>query len=193
MFLKRPFEWILHIIEYDHKLTYIQVTIGIFFGFAITSMIARIGFRIHAHRSLYLDDYIALIGAICLCAAIGVLYWKCDYFFLIDVLRNDSSLIAEISANQIKDLFQTPYAVFHGFYALIRTTIFAVKFSFLIFFKKLIHRVSKIYNYYWTVAIITFLSWLFAVLEPLVVCSHVNKSLGRITHAPLNLEYAKST
>lgn len=161
---------------------YIQVVTGIFFGFAITSIMARVGFRIHAHRSLYLDDCITLVGAMCLSAAIGILYKKCDYFFLLDALGSDSSLISHVSADQINDLFETPYAIFYVFYVLIWTTIFAVKFSFLVFFKKLINRVTKIHIYYWTVVIITLLSWLYAVLEPLVVCSHPNKSLGRITH-----------
>ena len=174
---------------------YIQITIGIFFGLAIISTIARVGFRIHVHRSLslYSEDYITLIGAMCLCAATGILYKKCDYLFLIDVLGNDPSLVSNISPDQISDLLKTPYAVYYAFYALIWTTTFAVKLSFLVFFKRLINGVTKIHKYYWIVGMITLLSWLYNVTEPFVVCSHPNESIGEITHALFNFENANST
>lgn len=140
----------------------------------------RVGYQIHVRRRLYYDDYFVLVGAICLCAAIGIVYKSCEYAFLVQALLSNPSLISEINAHQTKELLTTPYAIVHAFFALSWTTIFAVKFSFLIFFKKLIDRVPSIHAYYWIVVIISLVSWLFSLAEPFILCSHPNRSFGRI-------------
>lgn len=140
----------------------------------------RIGYQIHARRRLCYDDYFVLIGAICLCAAVGIVYKHCEYAFLVQALLSNPFLISEISADQTKELLTTPYSIAHAFFALSWTTIFAVKFSFLIFFKRLINRVSGIQAYYWIVIIISLLSWLFSLVEPLILCSHPNRSFSKI-------------
>lgn len=80
----------------------------------------------------------------------------------------------------MQNLFKIRYVIVYVGFALTWTTIFAVKISFLIFFKKLINRVTKILTYYWIVSIITLLSWLFNVLEPFVMCKDLNQTVGRI-------------
>lgn len=125
-----------------------------------------------------------LFGAMCLSAAIGIVYQKCDFGFLVSALQNDSSFALKLNANQIIDLTTTPFAILHAFFALTWTAIFAVKFSFLIFFKKLITRVTKIQPYYWTVGAIVMVSWLFMVVEPLAVCRHPNASFGKMYPGP---------
>lgn len=149
------------------------------------SVIARLIYRFHARRSLYLDDYVVLFGALCLCAAIGIIFHIPELVFLGDVLQSDPSLIVKATPDQIK-LLGTPFALQHAFFGLTFTTVFAVKFSFLIFFKKLITRVTKIHTYYWFVGGFTLVSWLFLVLEPLVLCAEPSKSVGR-------LEFFKTT
>lgn len=126
-----------------------------------------------------------LFGTLCLCAAIGILYEVCDVIFLSDVLVINPSLFVKASPEQIKLLLETPHAIDHAFFALTWTTVFAVKLSFLIFFKKLINRVTKIHIYYWIVGIITCLSWLFSILEPLILCKHPYESIGKIFIHPL--------
>lgn len=158
---------------------YIEVTIGVFFGVSIASVIARVGFRIHADRSLYLEDYIVLLGAMCLSASTGIIY-----IFLIDALQRNPLLLQKASADQINDLLKTPFAPIYACLALSWTSIFAVKFSFLVFFRKLIDRVTKIHTLYWIVIIITLLSWLFMVVEPLTLCHNPSKALGWICPSP---------
>lgn len=158
---------------------YNQITIGIFFGFAITSVIGRLGYRYHTRRSLFLDDYIVLIGAMCLCAAIGILYKHYEFIFFTEFALNTSSFESKANANQIRILLTTPYSAFYAPLVLTWTTIFAVKFSFLIFFKKLISRVTTIHTYYWIVGIVTLLSWLFMLFEPLILCKKPSKPVGK--------------
>ncbi len=163
---------------------YIQIMIGIFFGLAIASVIARIGLRIHARRSLYPDDYIVLCGAMCLCGSIGLVYKQCDFNFLIATIQVNPSVLSQASADQLQDLLNTPFANIFAFMTLSWTAIFAVKFSFLVFFKKLITRVSNIRIYYWIVGIVNLLSWLFITTEPLILCRHPQESFGTVYSRP---------
>lgn len=116
----------------------------------------------------------------CLCAATGIIYNKCDLIFLAHILQNNPTLLSKASVSQIKTLVESSSAIPHVVHALGWTTIFAVKFSFLAFFKQLINRVTKIHAYYWIVGIITLLSWLFMIFEPFILCPQINKSVGRI-------------
>ena len=164
---------------------YVQVTIGIFFGLAIASLIGRLGFRIHTRRSLYLDDYVVLIGALCLSVSTGLAYKNCEFLFVTDAIQRNPSLLSKANADQIQILSEIRYSALYVSLAFSWTTIFAVKISFLIFFKKLINRVTKIHAYYWSVAFITLLSWLFMVFEPFVLCQNPNQNVGRIQLRPL--------
>lgn len=114
----------------------------------------------------------------CLSAATGILYNLCNLVFLIWVLQRTPLLLQKASADQINEVVKTPFALVHAFLALSWTSIFAVKFSFLVFFRKLIDRVTKIHTFYWMVVIITLLSWLFMVVEPLMLCHHPSKAFG---------------
>jgi predicted ferric reductase len=128
-------------------------------------------FRVNTHRSLYIDDYILLAGLLCLCPATAILYKYCDTLFLGSALLRNPSLLLKLDPGRIKELLQVT-SYFYAFMALIWTTIFTVKFSFLAFFKKLIERVTKIHTYYWIVVVITVLTWPFMVVAPFIVCRH---------------------
>lgn len=114
-----------------------------------------------------------------LCAAIGITYHEIEFGFLVQALQRNPLLLSQISANQLKELVNTPYAIIHAFFALTWTAIYAVKISFLVFFKKLVQGVAKIQTYYWTVGVIISLSWVFVVVQPLIICRHPNQNFGR--------------
>lgn len=149
-------------------------------AYPILSVILRLGVRIHARRDLYLDDYILLAGVMCLCAATGLLYKYCDYYFLSGALERDPLLFFDLSPDQLKHLFLISTTYIHAFLAFIWSTIFAVKFSFLIFFHKLIERVANIHTYYWIVVSITFISWPFLVVEPFILCHYFGPNARKI-------------
>lgn len=160
------------------------MTIGVALGLSIASVIARVALRIYSRRSLFLDDYIVLAGVICLCAASGLLYGYCDYYFLSGALKKDPSLFFQLESDQLGKLLKVSTTYVHAFLAFIWTTIFAVKFSFLAFFKKLIERVTKIHTYYWIVVAITGISWPFLVVEPFILCHYFGPSARR-TDSPM--------
>ena len=129
-----------------------------------------------------------LAGVICLCAASGLLYEYCDYYFLSGALRKEPSLFLQLEPDQLKNLLQVSTTYVHAYLAFIWTTIFAVKFSFLAFFFKLIDRVTKIHTYYWIVVAITGISWPFLVVEPFFLCHYFGPSTRKILLFPLTFE-----
>lgn len=109
----------------------------------------------------------------------GLAYKNCEFLFVTDVIQRNPSLLSKANADQIQILSEIRFSALYVSLALSWTTIFAVKISFLIFFKKLINRVTKIHTYYWIVGFITLLSWLFMVFEPFVLCKDPNQTVGR--------------
>ena len=164
------------------------MTIGVALGLSIASVIARVGLRVYSRRSLFLDDYIVLVGVICLCAASGLLYGYCDYYFLSGALQKDPSLFLQLEPDQTKKMFQATTTYVHAYLAFIWTTIFAVKFSFLAFFFKLIERVTKIHTYYWIVVAITGISWPFLIVAPFISCHYTGPDVRKILLFPLAFE-----
>ena len=73
----------------------------------------------------------------CLCAATGLVYRNCNNYFLGGAMQLDHSLFLKVSPDRTNELLKSSNTYLHAFFALIWTTIFAVKLSFLAFFKKL--------------------------------------------------------
>ena len=141
---------------------------GAFFGLSLISVATRVAIRIRTRRSLFLDDYVVVFGLACLIGATGVLYYDMNNIFVFDALDRQPGLLTYIAPEINRLLLSLKYL--DVFLALIWTTTFAVKFSFLAFFHQLIDRVTKIRVYYWTVVTITLLSWAFFISEPFILC-----------------------
>lgn len=119
-----------------------------------------------------------------LVAAIGIVYKKSGIGFLMAASENNPSSLSKVSANQFEEIIHVRYAIPYAVFNLTWTTIFAVKFSFLAFFKKLIDRMTKIHTYYWIVVAVTLLSWLFMMVEPLIMCKSANTTISRMHSRP---------
>lgn len=132
--------------------------------------IMRLALRIFTRRRLYLDDYILLFGLACLAAATYLVYSFSHLIFLSNAVRLDP-LVSPTFSETTKLI--NSLKIIDSFLALIWTTTFAVKLSFLVFFKQLIERVSKkITIYYWVVVVFTVLTWMFLVSEAFILCPY---------------------
>lgn len=153
-----------------------QVVLGLFCGIAVITVIMRLALRVFTRRKLNLSDYLVFFGLACLGAATGLIYSFTRMIFLSNAVRLDPSVsptFGEIA--QLTDSLK----IIYSFLALIWTTTFAVKLSFLVFFKKLIDRVSrKITIYYWFLVVFTMVSWMFVVSEPFVLCPYFGLQTG---------------
>lgn len=156
-----------------------QVVLGLFCGIAVVTIIVRLAIRIFTRSKLYLDDYLLLFGLACLGAATYLTYSFSSMIFLSNASRLDPSVLPTFS--ELARLTGS-LKIIYSFLAMIWTTTFAVKLSFLVFFKKLIDRVSKQINiYYWIVVVFTVVSWMFIVGEPFILCPY----FGTKTREPL--------
>lgn len=143
-----------------------------FFGLAVISVIARVFIRLHTRRALAWDDAFLGLGVVCLSAATGIAYKECDNLFLSSALQQDPTEAFRLDSVTLNNLLDTSLPYLDAFLALAWTTIFAVKFSFLIFFKQLIRRLVKINVCFWIVTVFTALSWMFMVSEAFILCSY---------------------
>ena len=154
-----------------------KITAGIFITLSIISLLARILLRFRAGRGLYLDDYLVLIGTICLSAETVLFYQECNDFMLASAIQNDPALVVQIGPGWIEHQIGHSLANFVASFALVWAAIFAIKCSFLAWFRVLIERVTGIRVYYWFVVVVTVASWLVVMLEPTFLCHHPRLSL----------------
>ena len=130
----------------------------------------RLALRIFTRSKLFPDDYLVLFGLTCLGAATYLMYSFSLVIFLSNAIRllpSDSPTLTLVT--QLGRLLKNTYL----FLALVWTTTFTVKLSFLVFFKKIIERLPKqIIIYCWIIVVFTVLSWMFIVCEPFILCPY---------------------
>lgn len=149
---------------------HLQITAAVLLTLSIVSMIARLVLRLRARRGVYLDDYLYLVGFICLSAETIRFYQECDDFMLASAIHSHPYWASQVSPDWIKHQTETSFTDFIASFALMWSAIFAIKCSFLAFFKLLIERVTGIRMYYWFVVVVTMASWLVVMLTPLILC-----------------------
>jgi len=157
----------------------IQIATNILFGFAILSVIGRIGLKVHHRRNFRPDDYIMFFGTAALITATGVLYSQFDNLYLGPALQADPSLILELDAEDINDLINNEIVSVDTFYPLLWTCIFSVKFSFLAFFKQMVDAMESLKIYYRATIVMTGLVWGFVVCTPFIICPYFKWDSGK--------------
>jgi hypothetical protein len=147
-----------------------QILLGLFFGIAAITVIVRLILRTFSRHKLYFDDYLVIFGLLCLGAATGIIYAFSHIVFLLNAIRFDSRILP---TNSEKAQFINSSKFMYSYVALVWTATYAVKFSFLVFFKQIIEKVSKrITIYYWTIVALCVLSWMFSLSSPFIACPY---------------------
>ncbi len=130
--------------------------------------------RLHQHRRLFVDDGFLLFACACLCAETALLHRLLPVLYLYEGL-NLSPLTTPFGPQDIEDLIWYQKMV-NSFIVLSWVTIFAVKLSFLFFFRNLIRRLSGM-NTYWKIVLTTSLLVCgFNICEVFIACPHFNLS-----------------
>ena len=158
---------------------------GLSYGIAISVALARIIVRLHVNKSLplskklELDDWLLLFGCSTLTAATILLLYAIPTVYLIEatslnpigLFGGGGSGISDLNTLLEKINF---FARFNWVYLILSwTTIFAVKFGFLSFFRKLVLRLPTIYQYWRVVVAITVIVYFFSLIDGIVACPHV--------------------
>lgn len=147
----------------------------ILFGPAMMATIARLAMRILQHRRLFLDDGFLLFACACLSAATGLLHRFLPVMYLDEGL-NFSPLTTPFGPQEIDDLIWYQKMVY-SFVVLSWVTIFAVKLSFLVFFRSLIRRLIWMNTYWKVVIVISLLACGFNICQDFIACPHFDLSM----------------
>ncbi|KAI9720462.1 MAG: hypothetical protein M1812_002968 [Candelaria pacifica] len=148
-----------------------EAIIGVFFGLAITTAIIRLILQMRFHRRLYPDDYLLIFACVSLTASTALGYVKVDVLYWSQELHYNPQLLpyyikenVDIAAHintYIKLKYTCP--------TLLWTTIFAIKFAYLAFFRRLTEQVRPLIVYWRVVVSLTVVSFPICILSIHVV------------------------
>lgn len=141
------------------------------FGLALVATIARLAMRLHQYRRLFLDDAFLLFACTCLCAETGLVHALLPASYMVEGLRVNSHTTA--FGPQNLDNLSWYLKIVYSFLALSWATIFAVKLSFLVFFRNLIRRLPRMNAYWRFVVATTLLVFAFNFCAGFIACPHL--------------------
>ncbi|KAF2805345.1 uncharacterized protein BDZ99DRAFT_525050 [Mytilinidion resinicola] len=130
------------------KMMTFQVTVGVFFALSVILVIARAATRLRSRRAMTLDDYLVFWGCLCLIAATALTYANFDNMYLTQALFKDPTIITRVKSDELLRVTKIVNTLQMADLELLWAATFAVKFSFLAFFRQLIQSVDKIHRYY---------------------------------------------
>jgi hypothetical protein len=137
------------------------------------SVIGRGVIRLSSHRRPTLDDYLVFFSTLCLIAATGVFFADFEYLYLSQALSLDPSIALKTPTDKLTRATQLHLPYLDSYLVLLWTATFAVKFSFLAFFRQLVQSVgANMRTYFWIVVACTSLSWMFVIGEPFILCHY---------------------
>lgn len=104
--------------------------------------------------------------------ATGVFFVDFEYVYLSQALFLDPLIVVKVPAPKLIGAATLHLRYLYAYLILLWTATFAVKFSFLAFFRQLVRSVERIQVYYWVVVGFTALTWMFVVAQPFILCHH---------------------
>ncbi|KAE8342785.1 hypothetical protein BDV24DRAFT_129752 [Aspergillus arachidicola] len=164
------------------------ISTGVFFALAIVGVIVRFVLRFGVQKHKFqADDGVLIVATIFLVASTVVMYHKAVYImYLVDAIALGR---LEVPANMV-ELSDEDHTWTMATLMLIWCTICAVKFFFLVFFRKLIDRLRLWQIYWWFACLFNFGLLVFGLVSFWVTCPHrgaaamecnTSKYLGSLT------------
>ncbi|KAI9703713.1 MAG: hypothetical protein M1836_007483 [Candelina mexicana] len=150
-----------------------EAFVGLFYGLAVTVATIRLTLQMKVHGRLYPDDYLLIFAWICLTAGtvlcyarVGILYWKEELGLNPSLGSKYASEHIDINAHIVEH-----QRLSYSCAALVWTTIFTVKFAYLIFFRRLIEQIRPLIIYWRVIVSITAVSFLLCIVFIYVSCT----------------------
>lgn len=150
------------------------------FTAAVLGNIGRIIIRLRYQKRLFIDDYFLLFGCSTLIAAFAItnVMFEGMYYEMSLLLGPIEFLLQESSSAGFEDHARYLEQLCYSTEVFCWVTIFAVKLSFLLFFRQLVDRL-KIQLMYWRVTMcIVIISGIFCVCSIFISCPHLGASWG---------------
>ena len=157
----------------------VQVVSGILFSVSMLAAITRTTIRIRLTERLQIDDGFLFLACICSIATIILLYKSVPDIYLFGILESDPTAI-HIPANIIQDINWLQRSS-SAYLFVTWVAIFAVKFSFLAFFRRLISRLENIILYWKVVVGVTAAAFVFCACDGFIDCTKTGISAGTST------------
>ncbi|KAI1212617.1 uncharacterized protein F4807DRAFT_413761 [Annulohypoxylon truncatum] len=149
-----------------------QIAIGCLFGLASVAFFGRITIRVVSRRRVFLDDCFVIASFACLAVATAIFYKRVLMIYTVFALMRGDVVITLMASQEIDDVYAQmnwsfPYITF------LWTTIFMVKLCYCAFFRILLQSMPKaLIRYYWITVVATVVSWMYLVLQQLIVCPY---------------------
>lgn len=137
-----------------------MVTTGVFYALAISAAISRTVIRVRLGQGLEIDDGLLFLACIFITSSTVLLYISMsDVYVVENLVTHPASASTYHGSRKSYDWFRD-MLVAHEF--MCQSALFAIRLSFLFFFRRLIDRLGRII-YYWRVTVFVtaaiFLSW----------------------------------
>ena len=151
------------------------------FTTAMVATIGRLAIRFHFQNRLFADDYVLLFGCSSLIAAFTLtnIMFEDIYFHMSLILGPVDLVLQESATAGFADRIFKYQQLSFSTEVLCWVTIFAVKMSFLLFFRQLLHgltKVAKLWNFTFGFAIV---SGIVCICSIFISCPHFGVSSSK--------------
>ena len=133
--------------------------------------------RLHYHKRLSVDDAFLIFAVALACTSMGLYIQFMDGMYLGEATAM-GRIPEDATLAKIEELTLRFHVLNDVFLVLTWTSIFAVKFSFLFFFRSLIDRIRSMEVLWRYVTAVTFLSWVVCVIDSIVSCPYFDLRSG---------------
>ena len=167
-----------------YRLTVRKALIFTFLVIAIVAAAARTFFRVKQSRRLELDDVFLILAIITLSAFVGVIYTIRDLMYLsvyVSLGTEDPGFPLDGTFDPIKS-FRFYGIMDEAASVLVWTSIFAIKFSFVFFFRKLTRRVRGIKIWWWIVVVALVPCALICMFLGFIICPTLDCNPAALHH-----------
>ena len=151
----------------------------------------RTALRLHFQRRLCIDDAFLLLACVALTAAVPVLYRAIGPLYSLQELASGrlSATSWSQSAGTNLNAEVHRYKLLHTTYeALVWTAIFAVKFSFLSFFRHIVDRIPSLIIHWKVVGGMNIVACVFCVCFSFMTCSLTGYAASRLIPLSCDVE-----
>lgn len=163
-----------------------QIITSLFFALALFSSGIRIALKLRRRCPILLDDYILLFGVLCLIAATAAMHLMLVDTYSMMAISSFEWVSGRMSYSQVVEVTTSAAKHLDIFHCLVWTSIFAVKFSFLVFFKDFMDRMEsrRAWAYWVTVCVGMGLAWVYNLASPFIGCRYFGEEAGECARKP---------
>ncbi|CAI6334862.1 unnamed protein product [Periconia digitata] len=148
-----------------------EILAGCCAAVALLAVCGRVLFQLKKRGKLFADDFLVIFATCCLATSTGLFYKLSPSLFMTDALRANRENLAMYSSKEATAMLAM-HEYIEAFITFAWTANYAVKLSFLVFFRQLVRDVSgRLTIMWWFVLAFTIVSWIFSILNKYIACS----------------------